>query len=187
MDVMTIKQYAESKGISYEAVRKQLVRYADELEGHVLKQGRTQYLDDFAVEFLSDRRRQSPIVVTLEDRGDEIERLNERIAQLTAQTDALKTELINAQKHVIDLQNDNTTLLEAKLQYSALLQDNQIMEERLRAAEEKQDELSQQVTAAELRANEAEKARDEASRQRDEAQQEADSYQKTWFGFYRKI
>ncbi len=70
MDVMTLKQYAEMKGITYEAVRKQIVRYQKELEGHVLKKGRTQYLDEVAVEFLSDRRRQSPVVVAMEDRSD---------------------------------------------------------------------------------------------------------------------
>ena len=63
MELVTIKQFADSQGISYEAVRKQLHKYSEELSGHVIRKGRTQYLDEKAVEFLKERRRESPIVL----------------------------------------------------------------------------------------------------------------------------
>ena len=44
--MVTLKEYAEKKSISYEAVRKQVSRYREELGDHIKKEGRTQYLDD---------------------------------------------------------------------------------------------------------------------------------------------
>ena len=61
--MVTIKEYAKNKGVSYEAVRKQLNRYSGELKGHITKVGRTQYLDDDAVQFLDSKRAENPIIV----------------------------------------------------------------------------------------------------------------------------
>ena len=36
MDYITLKEYAEKKHISYEAVRKQVIRYQDELKDHII-------------------------------------------------------------------------------------------------------------------------------------------------------
>ena len=44
--MITIKDYAKQKGVSYEAIRKQIKRYEDELEGHLVKQNRFLMLDD---------------------------------------------------------------------------------------------------------------------------------------------
>ena len=54
-DMVTLKQFADDQGISYEAVRRQVVRYADDLRGHVVRKQHTQYLDDEAVAFLKER------------------------------------------------------------------------------------------------------------------------------------
>lgn len=54
--MISIKDYAQSCGVSYEAIRKKLTQYREELDGHIMKQGRTQYLDDYAVEFLDKHR-----------------------------------------------------------------------------------------------------------------------------------
>ena len=75
MELVTIKQFADSQGISYEAVRKQVVRYSEELSGHVVRKNRTQYLDEVAVKFLQERRRESPIILQNMDQGEEISRL----------------------------------------------------------------------------------------------------------------
>ena len=58
MKVMTIKEFAEDQKVSYEAIRKQLVRYQKELKDHISVTGRTQYLDEWAVDFLKKRRRE---------------------------------------------------------------------------------------------------------------------------------
>ena len=56
---LTIKEYASSRGVSYEAVRMQLKRYGQQLDGFIERQGRTQYLTDEAVAFLDSKRANS--------------------------------------------------------------------------------------------------------------------------------
>ena len=56
---LTIKEYALSRGVSYEAVRMQLKRYGQQLDGLIERQGRTQYLTDEAVAFLDSKRANS--------------------------------------------------------------------------------------------------------------------------------
>lgn len=54
----TIPQYANDQGITYEAARRQVVKYLDnELQGHIRVRNNTKYLDDFAIEFLNEHRR----------------------------------------------------------------------------------------------------------------------------------
>lgn len=61
--MISIKDYASDSGVSYEAVRKQIKRYREELDGHVRTEGRVQYLDDVAVAFLNEHRSKNPLVV----------------------------------------------------------------------------------------------------------------------------
>ena len=44
--MISLKDYAKKKNVSYEAVRKQVNRYRDELGDHLYKKDRTQYLDE---------------------------------------------------------------------------------------------------------------------------------------------
>lgn len=180
MEVMTLKQFAESKGITYEAVRKQVVRYSKELSGHVIRKNRTQYLDEWAVEFLQERRRESPIVLQTENQGEEISRLQEQMDSLKAQLVSAQNKLLESQDKIISLQEDVQKTLEDRARYAALLEDNeaktkklQETEDRLRGIEAERDEALQ-------------KARD-LKTERDEAVKESKSYYKSWFGFYRKI
>ena len=77
--MITIKDYAAQKNVTYEAIRKQLVRYKKELNGHIIKKNRTQYLDDYAVSFLNDRRRENAITVINTERNDYIKNLEQDI------------------------------------------------------------------------------------------------------------
>lgn len=61
--MISIKDYAAQKNVSYEAVRKQIKRYETQLDGHLERVGRTLYLDDDAVAFLDDKRKKNPVVV----------------------------------------------------------------------------------------------------------------------------
>ena len=65
--MISIKEYAEKHNISYEAARKQIVRYSKELEGHITRQNRKQFIDEYAEEFLNERRQQNPVVVVAEE------------------------------------------------------------------------------------------------------------------------
>lgn len=180
MELMTIKQFADDQGVSYEAVRKQVSRYAEELSGHILKQNRTQYLDEKAVEFLKERRRESPIIMQTMDQGEEISRLKDQVESLraqlmTAQNELLKSqdERLKAQDRIIELQDEAKKTLEDRARYTALLEDNEAKEKKLQEAEE--------------RITEARKTIEDLQKERDEAVTESKKYYKSWFGFYRKI
>ena len=81
--MLTIKQIAEQQNVSYEAIRKQVIRYELELQDHILKKGRTQYFDEYAVEFLNSKRKENPVVIIQTDKDDTIRALeNENKALL---------------------------------------------------------------------------------------------------------
>ena len=75
MNVITLRDYAKQNNISYEAVRKQVVRYADELGDHIIKDGRQQFLDEEAVAFLDSKRQKNPVAIIQMDKDDRIESL----------------------------------------------------------------------------------------------------------------
>lgn len=115
--MITLRDYAKQKGITYEAVRRQVNRYNPELTGHISIRNRTQYLDDWAVEFLSERRRQSPIVIVNEDRQEEIEQLKQQVAELqeklskaTEQAMASEKASVAMERKLIDVQYENIEL-----------------------------------------------------------------------------
>ena len=167
MEVMTIKDFAKSRGVSYEAVRRQVQKYrnAEELEGHVIRNKGVTYLDEVAVAFLSERRRQSPLVVVHEDQNEQIEEKDRQIEELKKRLDILRDELALSQQKRIELQDQVTGLLEDKVKHDLLVADHERMTERLK---------------------EVEAERDEVRTERDEARAEAGRYHKSFFGFYRK-
>lgn len=82
--MITIKEYAEDQKVSYEAIRKQLKRYASELEGHIIRQGRQQLLDDHAIEFLNTKRQENPIIVVNQENSEYIKELENKVSALQA-------------------------------------------------------------------------------------------------------
>lgn len=92
--MITIRDYAKKHNISYEAVRKQVNRYKNELGEHLFKQGRVQYLDDEAENFLDNKRADNPIILIEHDKDD-------RIKELEEQNEALKTKIIQLQEQII--------------------------------------------------------------------------------------
>ena len=136
MEVMTIREFADAQGISYEAVRKQVVRYSDELSGHVIRKNRTQYLDETAVEFLKERRRESPIVLQTIDQADEISRLQDQMEALKAQLVSAQNKLLESQERIISLQEDVQKAIEDRVKYTALLEDKEASEKKLLETED---------------------------------------------------
>lgn len=201
MELMTIKQFAESQGITYEAVRRQVARYSEELSDHIIRKHRTQYLDEKAVEFLKERRRESPIVMQVVDQSEEIEELRSQIETLKAQLMSAQGELLKsqderlkAQNRIIELQEEAKKTLEDRARYSALLEDNEAKTKKLQEAEGQLSEI-QKARDDDLQAlEEIRKQRDDNQRliedlqkERDDALRESKSYYRSWFGFYRKI
>ena len=157
--MISIKDYAAQHGISYEAARQQISRYSGrEVDGfriseHINKVGRTQYLDDDAVDFLNERRSRNPVIVQQEGQSETIERMRARI-------DALQNRLIEAQDEYRTLLQDKHAI---EMQAQKLLEDNQQVEE-LRASTE----------AAEKRAEVAESDKEGALKAKKEAEEAAE-------------
>lgn len=112
--MISIKDYAKSQNVSYEAVRKQVNRYKKDLEGHIYKVGRTQHLDDKAVEFLDSKRMENPVVVIKTSKDEEIQRLSDENKTLLMKIAELQDLLLQEKDNVKLLQQEKIALLEEK-------------------------------------------------------------------------
>lgn len=88
MKTVSLKDYAEQKRVSYEAVRQQVIRYKKELGNHIIRDGRRQFLDEEAVAFLDEKRQKNPVTVIQQDKNEQIEALEEQVKQLLMKTAA---------------------------------------------------------------------------------------------------
>ena len=187
MNVMTVKQLADDQGVTYEAMRRLLARHSAELEGHIHVKDRTRFLDEFAVEFLKKRRRESPIVTIVEDQGARIEELQAQIESLRARLMAAQEELSKAQaariealEDVVALQNEVKLSLQARLDYDQVTAEKEAAEQQL----QEQTALRQK---AELEAVEAKQLQEADQKQIEELQAEIGRFKPSIFGFYRKV
>lgn len=112
--MLTIKEYAKNKGVTYEAIRKQLKTYEKELQNHIVKNGRTQLLDDYAIEFLDDKRASNTVIVERTSKDEEIDRLKEENKNLLIKIATLQEELLKEKDEVKQLLTEKTELLETK-------------------------------------------------------------------------
>lgn len=179
MELITLKQFAEQKGISYEAVRRQVTRYATELRGHIITKDGTRFLDPEAVALLSDRRRLSPIVTVVEDQGGKIADLQAEIEELKKQIEDLKARLLATQDQL------NKAREEIVVEQAARIADQQkiilLQEEAKAAIEDKAARVTAEARTADLQ-QQHDADQDEISRLRSEV----DSFERTWFGLYKK-
>ncbi len=115
--MITIKDYAKQKGVSYEAIRKQIKRYEDELEGHLVKQNRFLMLDDEAVRFLDSKRSENPVIVYEQNKDEELEQLRHENKVLLIQMNTVQDQLGNVQQKLIAEMNTTKLLTSEKVQY----------------------------------------------------------------------
>ena len=179
MDLMTLKQFADDQGISYEAVRRAVKRHGDKLTGHIIENDGVRYLDEEAVKILKERRRESPIVVQTMDQGEEIRELTAQIESLRSQLMQAQNELLSSKDRIIALQDELKAGIEDRAKYQLLLTDNEEQKRKLRDAEadlDQEKEMRQYL----------QRKNEEQGKQIEELRKEADSFEKSWFGFYRK-
>ncbi|MGM9518917.1 hypothetical protein [Acidaminococcus timonensis] len=115
--MITIKDYAKQKGVSYEAIRKQIKRYEDELEGHLVKQNRFLMLDDEAVRFLDSKRSENPVIVYEQNKDEELEQLRKENKVLLIQMNTVQDQLGKVQQKLIAEMNTTKLLTNEKVQY----------------------------------------------------------------------
>lgn len=197
---MTLKQYADDQGISYEAVRKQVIRYAEELSDHIITQDRKKYLDQYAVKFLTERRRESPIILMNMDQNEENQRLKEEVESLRVRLMTAQNELLKEKDRIISLQDEAKKTIEDRARYTALLEESKAKDEKLKEMTGQVGDLSRQIEEKDgqirtiqtetddlrRQVEEDRKKIEDLSRERDEAQNEAQSFTRSIFGFYRK-
>lgn len=162
--MLSIAEYVKQRGVSQTAVRRQLARYAEELEGHTPKINRKTMLDDVAIQILDSHR--MPREVIIQQASEDVQK---EINELRAQIDLMKDKALEFQQTIIDLQKQNMALIEQKGRHEILLEIKDQDQAQLR---EKNDILSGQVS--------------ELEDQLQTAKAEADSYERSWFGLYRK-
>lgn len=111
--MISIKDYAKSKMVSYEAIRKQITRYKEELEGHIIKVGRTQYLDDEAISFLDSKRAENPIIIFERNKDETIENLKNENHSLLLKIAELQNQLLTEKDNNRQLQEEKIKFLES--------------------------------------------------------------------------
>lgn len=158
MERITIKDYAESRKITYEAVCKQVRQYkSKELKGHLTYEGKLTFLDPAAVDFLDKHRMKRNIVLapTSEEIKAEMQKLQDSLFNAMNEISSLKSQ-------IIELQRDNMSYLEEKSRATVYLEQHKAEAER---AQKEIEELKKDLEAA---------------------RQEVNSYRPSLFGLYRK-
>lgn len=164
--MVTIKEYAAKKNVSYEAVRKQVNRYRGELGEHLYKHGRTQYLDEEGEAFLDNKRLSNPVVLVEKNKDEQLDELQRENDSLRIKIMELQEQLLSSKDLLLDMTGKvamadySKRLLEQKESDVRSLQQQQ--EESERKLMEKEDELKK-------------------------AQEELESYRPTVFGLFKKV
>lgn len=130
MPVISIKEYAKNNNISYEAVRQQVVRYADELGDHLIKEGRQQFLDEEAVAFLDARRQKNPVVIYQAAKDERIEELEAENGNLLKQLTLTQGMLIEEQRQLAEIKDKAGNIMRLEAEATSLKEAAKASEER---------------------------------------------------------
>lgn len=100
--MISLKDYAKKKNVSYEAVRKQVNRYRDELGDHLYKKDRTQYLDEEGEAFLDRKRASNPVILLEHDKDEQIDELKQQNESLKIKIMELQDQLIKSKDQLLE-------------------------------------------------------------------------------------
>lgn len=134
---ITLQEYADRRCISYETVRRQVKKYRADLIPHIRKVGKTQYLDDQAVEFLEEHRRPQAQPEDSQIVRNQIQKLSDTVKQNASNMDIAQ----RLSQEIGSLQNDNSHL---KVKIDQLKQDLQEQECLYKESSEQYRELLEQ-------------------------------------------
>lgn len=163
--MITVKEYAEQKGVSHQAVYKQLQTHAEELKPFIVMNGRTRMLTDEAVAILEQYRETNPQI---------IERTNdkERVEELENQIKIFLTRENELERKVAKLSEELKDAYKKDAENAHLI------------AEAESNKLLLQMKS-DAYAEEKERA-DQLHLQNQQLQTELGTFKKTIFGFYKK-
>jgi len=145
MNLLTIREYAKQKHITYEAVRKQIRKYKDdELKDHIIRKNKTQYLDEYAIDFLDNRRRESPVMMYQMNQDEEIQRLTEENKMLLLKLTEVQDALIKAKEQTLLAEQQKLLLEDKEKQIDKLQKDCRYYEDVADGKEKALDEAEQE-------------------------------------------
>lgn len=161
--MITVKEYADSRNKSVQAVYKQLRREKNKrrLEGHLIKQNRMTYLDEEAIKILDEGQNVSIILVDQETKNEEKDELSEykdRVANLIETNNQLRDQQDFLKNKIINLQDELKVKTEQMT--SLLLENNEktfLLEQKKDHAEQLDREKKEQLNEIEKLKNELEK------------------------------
>ena len=122
-DKMTFQEFAKLEGITYEAVRRRVLKFQDELTEHIIQQGNVKYLDEYAINYLQEnsRKSSSPELQPLIAAQRELAVLQYENERLKQEQERLKQENAKLQKTCDKWKNACADLEKEKQSYIAKL------------------------------------------------------------------
>ena len=177
--MITIQELAREQNVTYEAIRKSVARYKDELEGHTIKKNRKIYLDDEGADFLRSKRRESPLVIIDQNEKDELRAAREEADMLRAALLESQQKVIQLQERLLSARDAEVKALEDRSKYEHYIAVHEEVEAKLHTTEEELATTQQELTTTQEKLKAAEQ---EAT----DAKAELDGFKPTWFGLYRK-
>lgn len=161
---MTFQEFANREGITYEAVRRRVLKFQDELTEHIIQQGNVKYLDEYAVNFLQEnsRKSSSPELQPLIAAQRELAVLQYENERLKQEQERLKQENAKLQKTCEKWKNTCADLEKEKQRYITELASTEqknnsdedykkLMERYIQSLEDNDKRLKQQVDLLEKR------------------------------------
>jgi len=170
----SMKDLAQKNGVTYEAVRQLVNRYAAELEGHIHQEGRTKYLDDYAVEFLDSKRQANPVVIYDTNKDEEIVRLENENKILLLKLNETQEKIVHLQDRLLEAASTPALLTAAQMELAGVKsradeQAQELQQVRTELAGREQ-ELQKQQAAAQAAAVELAEVKSRADEQAQELQ-----------------
>lgn len=155
----TVKEYAEMKGVSHQAVYKMLQVHKDELEDYIIKRGRTRFLTDDAIAILEKYRESNPVIVDQVHSRERIEELENTIKQMLVRENELQREIAANNKELREMAElratqakliaeaeANVFLLEERTEeLEQTRRENANLKAQLSMAEEEKEQIQEQL------------------------------------------
>lgn len=115
--MITVKEYAEARGKSVQAVYKAMKakKNKDRLQGHIERIEGKQWLDDTAVQILDESRSDSPVVYVEDNRAEQVEQYREEVEKYKNLVIELQRQLLEKQEQLSSI-TEQAHLLESKEQ-----------------------------------------------------------------------
>lgn len=171
----TVKQYAEEKGVSHQAVYKMISTHESELRDFIFVQDRTRFLTPEAEELLDGYRKKSQIVIEREDANETIETLKKQIEMLLTEN----AKQANRIAEFAEWKAEKAVAIAGAEQQKLLLEERTKRVEQLEsAAKETMDKLREAENAAREAEDKLQRAEERAQQLKEEMSRPLSLYER---------